>query len=1304
MTRCRGLARLGQGPRTIKGEELRRCLTVGWSTEVTSRKGRLGEEVRGPALWRAAFALSLLLLLVFSPVAEGAPKTVANTLGNAAGVGSVQGSGTTGGLFNTPRGVAVNYTGAGGVDAGTFYVVDTGNRRVQRFSPTAEFVSAWGWGVRNGENEFQICTVASSCERGLAGNGAGEFGNNGAQGIAVDQSTGAVYVSDQATGNRRVNIFSAKGVIEGAFGWGVRTGANAFEFCTAVSGCRAPNTTAGSQGGKLGTAIGGVAVDASGDVYVADRTNRRVSVFRPTVIGGAVVGIEFLRAFGWGVSTGVSAFEVCTVASDCKSGSTAAPGDEPGQFGANSPSDVAVDSAGNVYALDLANARVQKFDSTPAPTEAAFGSAALSAVFEGGSLQSIALDPEDHLYVSGQRAASSNRVAVVELDSSGASVEVHGSDLTVNLANGLAAAPVSLGGNIYLSSSPEGHRVFILNEAPTIDPVTIFDGTTATFSGEVVSNEIEVTYHFEYSTDGVDWTSFPVPDAEPGSVPGTIPVSQEATGLTGSQEYRVRLVQNRPAGGGRAISLETTFTTDPAAPAITGTEATQITDTAATLRSTLDAQNQGTTYYFEYTDDADFQANGFDNAIKTAAGDAGSGGGPLPIARDVAGLVPGTLYHFRLVAENATSETVGPEATFTTYPAGSAGQNCPNAAFRGGASGRLPACRAYELVSPADANGLLLGFVATESGSFTTSLAAPGSALFTAASPLPGSEGSGKASLYRSVRGTDGWSVESLNPTGGQGVATENGGVSPDHLYATWKVELGGSLSFPEGPAFYVRRPGGAFDLMGQGSLGVDPCGEPQWISPGGAHMIFSTGTMSGCGNSVQLEPAAPPEGTDAIYDRTPDGETHVVSLLPGELTPAGDAVYQGASADGSSVAFTVEETLYVRQDNAETIEIAPSPNTFAGFSSDGERVFFIDTTVSPPPFAVDPPAGLFAFDLDTRTKTEIAANSRFVNVAADGTRAYFTSTDVLDDANEGELGIDNLYLWDGTTIRFVAQLDPEDLNGFYGGTEFSLVRWTEAVGPQQTVLVGPVRNPSRTTPDGSVLVFESHAALTGHETSGHSQVYRYDADADGMDCVSCNPTGVPSTSDSPLQISALTSFNAPTRAMNPVRNVTDDGRSVFFQSDDPLAPSDVNGTSDVYEWRDGVVALISSGQSASPSYLTGVTADGRDVFFKTQEALLPEDKNSGSGAIYDARAGGGFASAATGSTTCTVGEDCQAAAVPPAPPSMGSATFTGPGDVVRPRKKCGKHKQRRRGRCVRKKKQAKRAARKTRQTARRAK
>ena len=100
-----------------------------------------------------------------------------------------EGSGA--GEMKEPEGVAVNEA------TGDVYVVDHGNARVDRFNSNGEFISAFGFGVADGEHKFEICTT--TCQAGLPAKGKGELFN--AREIAVDNSTnpkdlskGDVYV------------------------------------------------------------------------------------------------------------------------------------------------------------------------------------------------------------------------------------------------------------------------------------------------------------------------------------------------------------------------------------------------------------------------------------------------------------------------------------------------------------------------------------------------------------------------------------------------------------------------------------------------------------------------------------------------------------------------------------------------------------------------------------------------------------------------------------------------------------------------------------------------------------------------------------------------------------------------------------------------------------------------------------------------------------------------------------------------------------------------------------------------------
>ena len=93
----------------------------------------------------------------------------------------------------------------------------------------------------------------------------------GPVGVAVD-GTGDVFVSDG--GNQRIVEFTSVGAFVRAWGWGVTDGQSKLEVCTSI--CRAG--LSGGGAGQFNTPWG-LAVDASGDVFVADELNERVDEF-----------------------------------------------------------------------------------------------------------------------------------------------------------------------------------------------------------------------------------------------------------------------------------------------------------------------------------------------------------------------------------------------------------------------------------------------------------------------------------------------------------------------------------------------------------------------------------------------------------------------------------------------------------------------------------------------------------------------------------------------------------------------------------------------------------------------------------------------------------------------------------------------------------------------------------------------------------------------------------------------------------------------------------------------------------------
>jgi uncharacterized protein (TIGR03663 family) len=127
-----------------------------------------------------------------------------------------------GGTFYEPWGIAL------GAD-GSVYVADTWNHRVQKFSPSGQFLTMWGtFGQAESPTAFW-----------------------GPRGLAFD-SQGRLFVTD--TGNKRVVIFDVDGNYINQFG------------------------TVGMQAGEFDEPVG-IAISKTDVVYIADTWNQRIQAF-----------------------------------------------------------------------------------------------------------------------------------------------------------------------------------------------------------------------------------------------------------------------------------------------------------------------------------------------------------------------------------------------------------------------------------------------------------------------------------------------------------------------------------------------------------------------------------------------------------------------------------------------------------------------------------------------------------------------------------------------------------------------------------------------------------------------------------------------------------------------------------------------------------------------------------------------------------------------------------------------------------------------------------------------------------------
>jgi tripartite motif-containing protein 71 len=153
----------------------------------------------------------------------------------------------------------------------------------------------------------------------------------------------------------------------------------------------------------------GIDVASNGDVYVADKNNKRLQVFKPDGSFRRSLPVAEAGAAAEPVDVAVSAkgktlyvttndtHKVLAMTSRGKPKSAwGGQGEEPAQF--NYPATVAVDSADNVYVVDVLNARVQVFTEEGAPT-AQYGSyGAKPGMFVRP--KGVAVDAAGRIYVS----------------------------------------------------------------------------------------------------------------------------------------------------------------------------------------------------------------------------------------------------------------------------------------------------------------------------------------------------------------------------------------------------------------------------------------------------------------------------------------------------------------------------------------------------------------------------------------------------------------------------------------------------------------------------------------------------------------------------------------------------------------------------------------------------------------------------------------------------------------------------------------------------------------------------------------
>lgn len=878
------------------------------------------------------------------------------------------------------------------------------------------------------------------------------------------------------------------------------------------------------------------------------------------------------------------------------------------------------------------------------------------------------------------------------------------------------------GGTVYLvrltASNGEGEDTSTEEEFKTKDVtkptvtgpvITEITGFTAKFAGTVNPNapepapasaEVEAGYH-------TNWHFECEPGCDGGS--GEIAADNSAHAVeheahfSPNKTYTVKLVGEN-AGG--ASVAETTFVAPKVTPVVQyldSAPASMVTATGARIVGVIDPRESGelTSCYFEYGPTTSY------GSTLPCEQEAEGGFGEIFASADLTGLSPSSIYHFRLVGGNSTGTAVGADEHFTTFKVPPAEPACPNEAVRNEQKATmLPGCRAWEMVSPVDKNG---GNVELEG--WNTQVSPDGNAVsYVSRGSFGDTRGSGIVgeTQYISRRENGGWGeAKGIMPTSAVDQFPIFFGYT---LVAPLSEDLShGVVSALDLPTVSDDIPNGE-NVYWEDTRTDDLATISKSFADEPSALEFLFNGPSGFGASADQRVIAfqsntrllPEAAGPGVYEWE-EGTLRLASILPdGSIPAAASKTFEFetrvpgyVSRDGSLVAFFSptegQNQLYVRRNHSSSAWVsepegtsvtAPENVRFEYMTPDSKHVLFSTTSQMLP--------------ADTNSQRDLYMYTDGPNPATEGNLSLISS------------GQDKGFV---AGFRNVVFGTSDDGSYVYYGAEFnngglSVYRWKEGsrrlvfnagssrdYGEDEGVRGAPGQY--RVSHDGKrfVMITKSESYpyrslagnLTGYEKR---QVYAYDDEKEMLFCASC-PQSVPGSGEEPetttsviLQPNEAPGFDPGVDLVlpNQPHYLSGDGNHVYFSTEAALVPEDKNEAYDVYEYdiETGKQRLISSGRGESPSVFAGASADGNSVVFMTDQQLVGKDHDILRDA-YESRVDGGFAEPPPPPTPC-VGDGCRGP-IPPAPtdPSPATPRFTGPGNPKPKHKKHRKHHQKKR-------------------------
>jgi NHL repeat-containing protein len=1203
--------------------------------------------------------------------------------------GSASGSTENGGQLNDPQGVAVNQSN------GHVYVTESGNRRVSEFDADGNFIRAWGWDVisagktNDNGSGFEICdttsgNVITDCQQGASGASGGQFGST--LGYPVVDSSDNVWVPDPSNG--RIQEFSSSGSFIAAHGYNVDAlgGGGALESCasTAVGACQVG--TVGSSPGQFSAGSPAqIAFDSLGNLYAIDSGNTRVQKFDPalttatnfapstfstytTLAPERIVSASGGSRLAFAINRNIGGSERQILEIDPTDASV-----KDTSFAGHSLTNIsglAFNAAtGNLYATTNtfdSPRKVLVLSATPLPDPVVTVGPVIDTTDTAATL-SATVKPNGGVGLNCKFQYSTDQLNWLDAAAPDCDyLDPNGGAQAIN-------RPVAgLNPNTHYFVRFSATRKFILPSLPVVSAgVQVFDtdpvppivsdvgavhvaDTSARFVGTIDPRNSNTGYVFQYGlTPALGSTTAPV-DIGGGVTP--VVVSQVVGGLNPDTTYYFRLV------------------------------ATNLTGTTA-----------------------------------SPSGSIRTRGVPLPPSdhRAYEMVSPpdknlGDADHPALAGPSAGISIDGQSVAFCTLslfgePAGQGPKQCAQYISRRTAGGwqttaPFPRVCRYD-VGGGSSEGIL---DVTLSPDFDQAVLEVPESPACAIPPLD------PAAPLVAENTTVNLYHDDLNA------------ASPFYGLMTPKFEV---ESFAE--YFHVF---GASDDLGHvvfrsHSNQTDPPDSP--AAPGGFWRLYDweklghgtctaasasyRATIDACLTLVSKDPSNEPFTTGSALSLPTRGlsNNHAVSA-DGERIYFQNSVNTNSDRGGNCGPAACQ--LYLRENGTTTYEVAASECTsscgstsnaqFQWATPAGDKALFAScsklTNASAPlgcpnftrPFP-GPGVKLFRWDLSAAPGQHLT-DLTLDHEPADGVQADF----------QGILGASD----DGDAVYFMA--NHQIVSGQPTAPGAKLYRWHWNAGSPVVDYLGSFDDPiestttdaellnlfgvsRQVTPNGEYLLIRTHTALDPiGDRDSDTDVYRW-GESDGWACVSCQLPGVPSAGDAHAggEEVLLNPTSVPLTSPNTPVTISDDGQRVFFDTPDALVDADVNGESsclpagfpnvltctDVYEWHDGTVSLVSSGTGDRPSYLISSTASGNDVFFFTSQRLVGWDVDGGVD-IYDARIGGGFPEPEPLPAPCE-GEACRnAGTTAPGGSGAGTAAFQGPGNPTPKRQKARKNRRKHHG------------------------